>query len=360
MKRMSQKLSMPEPDRKRSLNHVSGCLLGGAVGDALGAPVEFMSLKEILHRFGPGGISEYAIAYGRKGAITDDTQMTLFTAEGLILSQVRGGDPKAYQIPPFVYQAYLRWLSTQQTVRFEHLVRKYGSCAMVDGLLIANKELYSRRAPGNTCLTALMSGRMGAVEDPINDSKGCGGVMRIAPVGYFVKPEAVFETACEIAAITHGHPAGYLAAGCLARIISFVSYGADLPTAMDETSGILKAWPFHTECLEAMASAKAAWKKAPVSHGTVEKLGKGWIAEEALAIGLYAALAAHGDFERGVRLAVNHGGDSDSTGLIAGQILGAVLGAEAIPEKYRMGLELFGLIEEISGDLHRYMNDPDG
>ena len=354
---MSQKLSIP--DRKRSLNYVSGCLLGGAVGDALGAPVEFMSLKEIQHRFGPAGISEYAIAYGRKGAITDDTQMTLFTAEGLILSQVRGGDLKAYQIPPFVYQAYLRWLSTQQAVHFEHLVRKYGSCAMVDGLLIANKELYSRRAPGNTCLSALMSGRMGAVEDPINDSKGCGGVMRVAPVGYFVKPEAVFETACEIAAITHGHPAGYLAAGCLAQIISLISYGANIVTAVDKTLEILKNWPFHSECLAAITSARQAWKNGPPNYRTVEKLGRGWIAEEALAIGLYAALAAEGDFNRGVRLAVNHGGDSDSTGLIAGQILGAMLGAESIPDKYRMGLELFGLIEEVSGDLHQRMPDRD-
>mgnify|MGYP006290208065 CR=1 FL=1 len=346
-------------NKKRSLNHVSGCLLGGAVGDALGAPVAFMSLKEIQHRFGPAGISEYAIAYGRKGAITDDTQMTLFTAEGLILSQVRGGDLKAYQIPPFVYQAYLRWLSTQQAVHFEHLVRKYGSCAMVDGVLITNKELYSRRAPGNTCLSALMSGRMGAVEDPINESKGCGGVMRVAPVGYFVKPEAVFDTACEIAAITHGHPAGYLAAGCLAQMVSRISYGSDLITAIEETLDVLKTWPFHSECMEAITAAKQAWQNGPKSYRTVEKLGRGWIAEEALAIGLYAALAAEGEFNRGVHLAVNHGGDSNSTGLIAGQILGALLGAESIPDKYRMGLELFGLIEEISGDLHQRMPDRD-
>jgi len=59
-----------------------GCLLAGAAGDTLGAPVEFMGLASIRDRFGPGGIRGLAPAYGREGgAITDDTQMTLFTAE---------------------------------------------------------------------------------------------------------------------------------------------------------------------------------------------------------------------------------------------------------------------------------------
>ena len=61
-----------------------GCLLGGAVGDALGAPVEFMRHSQIVARFGPGGVRDFAPAYGRTGAITDDTQMSLFTAEGLL------------------------------------------------------------------------------------------------------------------------------------------------------------------------------------------------------------------------------------------------------------------------------------
>jgi ADP-ribosyl-[dinitrogen reductase] hydrolase len=75
-----------EPNR---LDRIRGCLLGGAVGDALGAPVEFMSTDEIRAAFGPDGIEEFAFAYGRRGAVTDDTQMTLFTAEGLIRAEVR-------------------------------------------------------------------------------------------------------------------------------------------------------------------------------------------------------------------------------------------------------------------------------
>ncbi|MDM8537995.1 ADP-ribosylglycohydrolase family protein [Desulfobacterales bacterium HSG17] len=341
--------------KKRILSHFSGCLAGGAVGDALGAPVEFISLDEILNRFGPSGISDYAPAYGRKGAITDDTQMTLFTAEGLILSKVRGGDDLvSSHIPIFVYQAYLRWLSTQQS-GLEHLISQHGTCVMVDGQLIMHKELYSRRAPGNSCLSALMSNKMGTTENPVNNSKGCGGIMRIAPVGLFLNLEDVFDTACEIAAITHGHPTGFLAAGCLAHIISEISYGEGLIAAVNKTISILKTKKDHEECLKAVNAALNAWKHEPVSFQSVEKLGKGWIAEEALAISLYCALTvkndAENDFEKAMILAVNHSGDSDSTGAITGNILGAMHGIKTIPEKYLKNLEFYDLIMEISQDL---------
>ena len=63
-------------------------------------------------------------------------------------------------------------------------------------------------------------------------------------------------------------------------------------------------------------------------------LGQGWVAEETLAIAVYCALKYSNDFEKGVLTAVNHSGDSDSTGSVTGQILGAYLGFEAIPQKY--------------------------
>jgi ADP-ribosylglycohydrolase len=101
----------PEPPQGNDRDRFRGCLLGGAVRDALGAPVEFLSLAQIRERFGPGGIRDYAPAYGRVGAITGDTQMTLFTAEGLLRAIVRmkdrgiGGAHVA-----LVKDAYMRWL----------------------------------------------------------------------------------------------------------------------------------------------------------------------------------------------------------------------------------------------------------
>ena len=94
-------------------NRIRGCLLGGAIGDALGAPVEFMSAAQIRRRFGPDGIGDYAEAYGRRGAITDDTQMTLFTAEGLLRAFVRDTLKGLASFPSVVSHAYLRWLRTQ-------------------------------------------------------------------------------------------------------------------------------------------------------------------------------------------------------------------------------------------------------
>lgn len=333
----------------RNKDRFDGCLLGGAVGDALGAPVEFMTTAAIHRRFGPAGVSDYEPAYGRKGAITDDTQMTLFTAEGLILHRARKSDGPVVES---VYPAYLRWLSTQKEIGQGALLKQHGSCSMVDGILTGFSALHSRRAPGNACLSSLSSGRMGTLQAPINNSKGCGGVMRIAPVGLFLEDDAaVFDAGCEIAAITHGHPTGYLAAGCLSLIIRRLKLGEPLPDAVQSALALLEARPHHEETSTAVRAALTAWNTQPPSVGTVERLGAGWIAEEALAIGLYCALAAGDDFEKGVCLAVNHGGDSDSTGSIAGNILGTLLGREAIPRRYLENLELAEVIEEIAMDL---------
>jgi ADP-ribosyl-[dinitrogen reductase] hydrolase len=112
-----------------------GCLLGGAVGDALGAPVEFSSRTTILNQFGPSGIRDYAPAYGRKGAITDDTQMTLFTAEGFIRAAVRYASRGICNPVSVIHRAYLRWLRmacrTETTTRATS-TRKHLHCGTSD------------------------------------------------------------------------------------------------------------------------------------------------------------------------------------------------------------------------------------
>jgi hypothetical protein len=157
-----------------------GCLLGGAVGDALGAPVEFMKRAEILRRFGPKGVTQYAPAYGGMGTITDDTQMTLFTAVGLIRGWVRGCFKGITTYSGVTAHAYLRWLQTQG----ERPTCDIDFGTDEPGWLFQQRQLHSRRAPGNTCLSALRA--MNSLgEQARNDSKGCGGVMRVAPVGLF-------------------------------------------------------------------------------------------------------------------------------------------------------------------------------
>ncbi len=341
--------------KQPALDLYRGCLLGGAIGDALGAPVEFMNSAEIAHQFGPGGIQDYIPAFGKIGAITDDTQMTLFTAEGVVRSWVRAFVHAPSAIPSDIGLAYQRWLHTQG---LKHPMHNH----CLSGWLITQRELFARRAPGNTCLSGLQS--MEGTDDLAkNDSKGCGGVMRVAPIGmYFAtlvtKGDAsqtafmkeAFALGCRSAAITHGHPTGQLASGAFAVIVMLLLTNTSLVLAIETVLPLLTAYPEHEETLHAIEYACRLAKDRPNDVGALGELGGGWIAEEALAIALYCALSA-ADFRSGVVLAVNHGGDSDSTGSMAGQLLGAMRGASAIPVSWRTPLELGTVIEAMAYDL---------
>ena len=196
---------------------------------------------------------------------------------------------------------------------------------------------------------------------PKNDSKGCGGVMRVAPVGLYEQdPERAFDLGCEVAAITHGQPTGYLASGCLAAIIAGIMQGAGLRDAVTHAMGILAGRGRHEETTASLRVALSLLDGGAEPRAeTVAQIGQGWIAEEALAVSVYCAVAFPDDFRRAVLLAVNHSGDSDSTGAITGNILGAFLGASAIPSEWLDRLELRDGIEAIAMDLHTRCRDDD-
>jgi ADP-ribosylglycohydrolase len=318
------------------------------VGDALGAGVEFMSLGQIRHGFGLGGVSEMTEAYGRVGAITDDTQMTLFTLEGLIRADNRQRERGICDPIGVVHHAYLRWLWTQGESPRKNPYANGEDWP--DGILAGVPELRSCRAPGNTCLSALRTGVIGTPEAPLNNSKGCGGVMRAAPVGFslFASRDG-FELGSRSAAITHGHPSGYLPAGALAVMISCLLDGATMRDAVERALAKMRERPAHEESVTALNAAVRLAQGGAPSAERVELLGGGWVGEEALAIAVYAALVADG-FEDGVLLAVNHGGDCDSTAAIAGNLLGASLGVDVIPDRWLEQLELRELITTLADD----------
>jgi ADP-ribosyl-[dinitrogen reductase] hydrolase len=323
----------------------AACLLGGAVGDALGAPVEFMDLEDIRQRYGLNGITDFDIAYGKVGAITDDTQMTLFTAEGLICAAELAGNGEQIHIPTVVNRAYLRWLRTQdESWPGEHGIETG------EGSLLKLKGMWSRRAPGNSCLSALHADGMGTSDNPINNSKGCGGVMRIAPVGLIAADP--FRMGCDLAALTHGHPSGYIAAGFFAQVVRGLVNDLRLDTAIDAAMEEARQWPGCDETVEAVTKALELADSADAIPETVEQLGGGWIAEEALAISLFCALKTE-DFDHGVRLAVNHTGDSDSTGAMTGNLLGIIHGLDAVPDRWLEKLELRGEIRWVAEELYR-------
>lgn len=334
----------PDPERFRC------CLLYGAIGDALGAPVEFAPFEEIADRFGTQGIQRIV----EPGYFTDDTQMTLFTAEGLIRTSVRerlrgisGG------LPAVMYHAYLRWLFTQGVSwpPKGNIISGPITSLTPDGWLAHDRRLHHRMAPANTCISSLASGIMGTVERRINQSKGCGAVMRVAPMGLGLwrhDPSTIYDLTCSVAAITHGHDDGIHPAGALAVMIAALLRDQELGEAAETALAFV---PSHLSRRLTSAIYNAKWQLSPSEMRS--KLGLGFTGDEALAIALYCAFA-YPDFSSSIHAAVNHDGNSASTGAICGNILGAALATRS-PDLGDLDLgDLFAsdLVETVAADLY--------
>jgi ADP-ribosylglycohydrolase/ADP-ribose pyrophosphatase YjhB (NUDIX family) len=322
--RPSEPLTLPW---ETTAERVRGCLIGGAVGDALGNPIEFLSLMEIREKYGRTGLAEMV-----SPLITDDTQMTLFSAEGLLNSDL-DGNPRVR-----VHAAYLRWLDTQMLL---------APPSNASGLA-AEDWLYARRSPGNACLSGLQHSGSGQVNP---HSKGCGTVMRSAPfglVGYGADRAYEFAAAC--ATLTHGHPTAASAAGAFAAIVDELIAGAEVADAVDVALTMLRGRNGGEETAAALQAAVDLSGRSVPSPQWVELLGGGWVAEEALAIAVYCALAAD-HFPAALLLAVNHSGDSDSTGSICGNLLGAAHGIQELPRPWVNDVEGRSTLNRVAAEI---------
>ncbi len=323
------------------------------MGDALGGTIEFFSEDKIFAKFGPGGIVDYD---GGKGYITDDTQMSLFTADGLIKTKNKyGAKATANDYLRGIYESYLDWYYTQTG---ERVISGYTPSALRNV-----KELWQQRAPGNTCLSALSSGEMLSIEKRINNSKGCGGVMGIAPIAFFFHDKHVLGReeadmlAAKASALTHGHELGYIPSAALCDMLWRIECGENILSAIENSLLTVKKL-FHNAVhmeyfISLIQKAVELARDANVIDDldAIRELGEGWVAEETLAIAVYCALKYQDNFEKAIIASVNHGGDSDSTGAVTGNIIGTYLGVEAIPKKYLDQLELVDLMEEITDRL---------
>lgn len=321
------------------LEQFQGCLVGGAIGDALGAPVEFFNLDAIKQKYGESGITSYDYAYGKNGAITDDTQMTMFTTDALCQFFASGMSiPLEIQLT----QAYLYWLETQES--------KYKDSSIK---LLSHKELWSKRAPGNTCLSSLRQFKQsGTVIN--NLSKGCGGVMRVAPIGLAIKdPDESYCAGKMSALITHQHVDGFIPAGALARIISLiVHHGKSIQDAQEDCFDFVKKEESSCNTLQLWAKMQEYNSlDSGFNQEHFVSLGEGWTGDEAFVMSLYCALKEQNVLESIIK-SVNHGGDSDSTGSITGQIAGASQGVKSLPVLFIEQLELCDVIMEQAQDLH--------
>lgn len=362
---------------KNLQDKMRGSLIGGAVGDALGYPVEFISsYEDIQGRYGENGITrldashwwikdkDNRIDLGNMAWISDDTQMTLFTACGILNAKAQGKAPK-YGI----CDAYIEWLYTQ--IGWRSI--RYSDC-----WINSIPELNKRRAPGHTCIDALNAIIGG--KEPDNDSKGCGGVMRTAPVALYgvgwreiVEGEApqrhitdiedVDKLAADAAEITHKHPLGWLPSALEAHIIyRLIENGS--PTVDDFKSYIAEGYEFleklypehkeHILYLRQLIDRALNLVDSPASDvENIGAIGEGWTGDEALAIAIYCTTKYFDDFEKAMIASVNHKGDSDSTGAVTGNILGSVVGYNSIPQHFKDDLELHHVILHIADDLWR-------
>jgi len=343
---------------KRTLAQFVGCLLGGAVGDALGAPLDALSLVEIRALCGSNGALTYRPVFDRSGSITSCTQLTLFTAEGFLRADNRYRDRGICNPYPVIARAYLRWLVTQG----EAYPERIADLLVEDGWLLTNHALHARRYPSSTCLAALRGATSARIAegplwaDPINHSRGSAAVSRIAPIGLCAANP--FKSGCNVAAMTHGHPTGYLAAGFWSALISFLINGVPLDQAIEHGSAKLTAYPHHRRCKQAIG--RAVGLAADVQAGSaaataeaVESFGRGLNADTAVAIALFCALVAD-SFEHGLALAVQHGGASTRTGTLAGQLLGLRFEQSTWPAHLLDELELRTEIEQVATDMSRH------
>ncbi|GAA4241876.1 ADP-ribosylglycohydrolase family protein [Actinomadura meridiana] len=319
------------------MTRASGTMFGLAYGDALGAPTEFLTMKQIRERFGedgPAGLD------GDPALVTDDTQMAI--AVGVALLDALENPPFTPDlITPMWRRRFVDWLNSPD----------------------------NNRAPGNTCLRACHGLAAGKpwVDATIAGSKGCGANMRVAPVG--LAPGLTDETragAAQLqAALTHGHPTGLAASELTAFAVRWLADGmdpSDLSDALrdrcyEERTTYHERWlgtlwqrskafdpmTFMSlgweECLDALDRLDVAVERGDRASDPCEITGAGWVAEEALATGLLCFLLFPDEPVRAIRRGAASSGDSDSIACLAGAFAGAHLGMDAWPDGWSARIE---------------------
>ena len=300
-----------------SLEKAKGVILGLAIGDAMGAPAEFMSLDQIKRVYGDRGVRDLPDL----AVYTDDTQMSIAIAEALI----EAGHKDIETLMERVKEEFIKWYHAPDT---------------------------PSRAPGKTCLTGVANMEKGIhwTRSGLPESKGCGSAMRSAPVGYYYQhnPEKLKGVAHITGICTHRHPTADAACIGAAYLVKLALDGVEpsrmIGKLLNFTRGISDEWKEAIEkvdkCLDWEDEEKA-----------LSFLGEGWVGEEAVALALYCFLRYPDSYEKCVLRAANTNGDSDSIACIAGAISGAYLGVNAIPANWVERIERSEYLIDLSDRL---------
>ena len=332
-------------------DRIRGAMIGCAAGDALGYPVEALSEAAIVERYSLRGITDYDLDENGSARITADTQLMLLSANGILFAHTRGA-LRGIMAPVYTYFPgfYVDWYRLQ-TEKRPHRAR----CGWIN----AYPALSAKRAPSPTVMEVAATKKFGSMDEPVNDSKGSACLLRAVPIGlsYSRDPNRIVELGANTAALTHGNEVAWMASGALALIISLIIHQElSITEAVNKTLKALdKSFPDSStvvyELSRTIRSAVSLASSASSDLDAIHALGQGWVADEALAIGILCALRHENDIAGAMTFAANHGGDPNNTAAIAGTLVGARIGFSAIPDRFVDRLELVDVILELADDV---------
>ena len=329
---------------------VRGCLLGLAVGDAMGYPVDKKSWSEISEDYGPNGLLGYDLANG-SADITSYTQLAAFAANGLLLATSRG---KYDRLSRYLAMSLREWAKSQQ---FRGTAEKtYCWLAQVP-------EMRRRHCMDTRMLDALTRETLGTPEKPVIRSDTPGALTAAVAVGLLFDPEnmphsTLGSLGAEAVAFTHGDPKAFLAGSVLAYAIAGIVHAPEdklQDQFLQATDAVRQqfgeTWKETEEVAQLVEKAIELAKDPELTPLASLSILGCTTAAECLAGAVYSAVIHPANFDEGMIAAVNHSGRSSAVAALTGAILGAKLGAEALPAFYLDSLEPVQILSELAEDL---------
>lgn len=338
----------------RSLDAYRGCLLGLAVGDAMGYTVDSRSWKEIQEDYGPNGLLGYDLVNGYAD-VTSYTQIAAFTGNGLLLALTRG-QLRGVMAPlsKYVGLSHREWAASQ---------RPWGRPDHTFCWMLQQPELCRRRCMDTRMLDTLSREMLGTMENPKNSFSTPGAITAAIGAGLFyesgrMEQQELDLLGAEVVALTHGAPLAFLTGSALAHIISrsLAEPKLSLKKLVLETSQVVKGQFGHqySQCFElsnllnmAISLAEDPMTKPVDAMEHLRCLNSAQV----LAGAVYACLTMGHSFDSAMITAVNHSGRSAAVGAVAGAILGLRMGEHALPEFYVECLEPAETLRELADDL---------
>ncbi len=345
----------------RYMDKFEGAFFGSALGDAFGYPLMNMSFEEICETFEKNGAKELAVSRKTGTALfTEATQMSLFTADGILWAHNEHAEYENSAVANYVFYSYQLWLYMQtKTIagrEYEWLFDKTKNPNMSS--LLKSKGLGKQRRLNNANIDALLdvkNNAFGTLSRRVNNNIDNGAVKRVAPAGLFYgqSSDMAFRMGCDIGAITHSHPDGYLPCGVYASIVAELMEDKPLDDAINEAMALLASYPENSNTYTALQKAVdlANDEDTDPQEGIAE-LGDGLSAVSTLAIAVYSALLHQTNFKYAIALSANHDGDSAACAAITGGILGTWYGYKKLPKSWLKKIQYSSLLETVADVLY--------